>query len=330
MALREISLSLSFSLFFLSFFHFFHPLHAWTIDEIIFDRNDSYVCHKRTFIDVLESVLLTHPIQLKLTNFFSYNRFITFHPNVFYAYEHSLVLRKGIFPDFNTADYPGKVPTLTNNDTYWVYIHSYEESLNADIVVEYSLANIENLRLGGVDISRYVYAPCLPFLTYFHQQKLRFKKVITSFHHMQNDIFGRRRKFLNGCKNRGLLIENLHFNSYTEEKLLLENSQIMVNIHQSPYHHTLEELRILPAMQLGVVVVSEWVPLSEVIPFSPYIIFCKYEELIDTVVEVTQNYDVYFDKFYGHNSKLPQIFNQMRKNLHFSLIKRLDLLTHKN
>jgi hypothetical protein len=65
----------------------------------------------------------------------------------------------------------------------------------------------------------------------------------------------------------------------------------MLNIHQTPHHHTFEELRVLPALQNGVIVLAEESPLKELIPYHECIIWVSYDTILDVARDVLSRYD---------------------------------------
>jgi hypothetical protein len=90
-----------------------------------------------------------------------------------------------------------------------------------------------------------------------------------------------------------------------------KNSKVLVNVHQTDHHHTFEELRVLPALLNGVIVVSEDVPLKEKIPYSDYIVWASYDNIAQTVKDVSNNYEYYFNKIFT-NSKLMECIKKMQ------------------
>jgi hypothetical protein len=122
----------------------------------------------------------------------------------------------------------------------------------------------------------------------------------------------------------GSEIANMNFDSLPSFMSNLDRIKILVNVHQTEHHHTLEELRVLPALLRGVVVVSEWIPLHHLLPFKDYIIFERYEMLAEKVIEVKNNYESYRDKFFGPHSKLNETINRMKKSA-FENLERLVL-----
>jgi hypothetical protein len=62
-------------------------------------------------------------------------------------------------------------------------------------------------------------------------------------------------------------------------------------------YSTLEELRVLPALMTGILVISEDSPYKEHIPFSKHIIWSSYDDIVDTVNNVLENYDFFREKY---------------------------------
>jgi hypothetical protein len=85
----------------------------------------------------------------------------------------------------------------------------------------------------------------------------------------------------------------------------------------------MEELRLLPALLRGLVIVSEETPLIQHIPFSDFIIWSSVEDLPAKVADAITNYDSYFKKFFGPKSTLPCILLQMRQSAYNRLEKRV-------
>lgn len=194
---------------------------------------------------------------------------------------------------------------------YLVRIDKYDYLNSLDMVIEYSLPNIENIKTSD-KFNDYLFkvfyvAPML-YQPNFYGVKT---DIITLFDHNGN---ARRSNILNELKNAG--IENKTItNCFSHECLLntYHKTKIMVNIHQTDHHHTFEELRVLPALLNGVIVISEDVPLKEMIPYNEYIIWSSYEDIPSKTLEVMGNYTYYFDKLFT-NSDIGLILDKLKTN----------------
>ena len=99
----------------------------------------------------------------------------------------------------------------------------------------------------------------------------------------------------------------------------------MINIHQTEDNDTFEELRVLPALECGIITICEKSPLSESVPYHDYIIWSSYDDIIQKTIEVLNNYDYYHDlifvkekiyKFYEfHNINYLKLSNNIKQNL---------------
>jgi hypothetical protein len=135
--------------------------------------------------------------------------------------------------------------------------------------------------------------------------------IITLFDQNGN---ARRSNILNELKNIG--VDNkMITNCFSHECLLntYDKTKIMVNVHQTDHHHTFEELRVLPALLNGVIVISENVPLKEMIPYNEYIIWSSYEDIPSKTLEVMTNYSYYFDKLFT-NGDIGLMLDKIKTN----------------
>ena len=87
----------------------------------------------------------------------------------------------------------------------------------------------------------------------------------------------------------------------------------MINIHQTEHHHTFEELRVLPALLNGIIVICEDSPLKESIIYGKFVIWSNYDNVIETIKDVENNYDYYFDKIFN-NTEFDKTIEIMKYN----------------
>jgi hypothetical protein len=125
----------------------------------------------------------------------------------------------------------------------------------------------------------------------------------------------RRRNLLNEIKNKNISHSNVNncFESKELENLYL-NTKILINIHQTDHHHTFEELRVLPALLCGVIVICEDSPLKEEIPYNKYIIWANYENILNKTIEVSENYNFYYSKIFENNDDTISILHKTNYN----------------
>ena len=119
---------------------------------------------------------------------------------------------------------------------------------------------------------------------------------------------------------------NTCFDKNKLQELYLK-TKILVNIHQTDHHHTLEELRILPALQCGVLVICEKTPINENkllnVEYDDYIIWATYDGIVQKTIEVMENYEKYFHDIFLKPKKvnLYDLDAQNYRNLEMTLSK---------
>lgn len=213
-------------------------------------------------------------------------------------YEHTLVKQGG--RDAEGA-VKGKV-MASDGSLYLVRIAKFDHYLSMDGVIEYSIPNLENIRQAGgyekyLDKCFYI-SPLLYPVELAVLKNIRSKGVITTFN---NENEPRRKIFLNHARSSGLAISN-EKNRFDHTSIgeLYGDTRILVNIRQTEHHHTFEELRVLPALLCGCLVISEDIPLRELIPYKDFIIWADMESIVDVILEVESNYTYYFDKIFSN------------------------------
>jgi len=198
---------------------------------------------------------------------------------------------------------------------YLVRIDKYDYLNSLDLVLEYSLSNYFNiLKSEKFDnfIKKVIYVSPLIYDINFDCE---FKQNTISIFSLNNN--DRRLKIFNELSNLDIKYKNID-NIFCKNEILnlYKTSKILVNVHQTDHHHTFEELRVLPALLNGVIIISEKSALSDYIPYNKYIIWCNYEELKSKVNEVYNNYDYYYNKIFK-DGKLNSILENMKIcNLH--------------
>ena len=180
-----------------------------------------------------------------------------------------------------------------------------------DCVIEYSLANIYNISTNERfnDYLKKVTYLSAAYYDINFQNNLK-TDIITMFIDSSNI---RRNNVLSNLANLNIPITKVQnrFDSNNLNKTY-KKSKILINVHQTDHHHTLEELRILPALMTGVLIVSEKVPLTEVIPYSDYIVWSKYDNIAQTTLDVMNNYEQYYNKIFVEG-RLTSILQDMIK-----------------
>jgi hypothetical protein len=186
---------------------------------------------------------------------------------------------------------------ITTN--YLVRIENYNYLKNLDIVIDYSRPNFINIHKSGeyetFAKKLFLIAPLLYDVKKGLAKTQRHLEVITLF---GNPNEPRRKSFLNNLELNGINYKNIN-NHFSDIDLLYRNTKILINIRQTDHHDTLEELRVLPALRCGTIVISEIAPLKEATGYSRFILWSNLEDLPNLVKEVLKNYDSYHQKIFS-------------------------------
>ncbi|QPC94071.1 hypothetical protein [Mesorhizobium sp. INR15] len=217
---------------------------------------------------------------------------------VFLQDEHNLVLPGGRgIPRKCKA---GRIPSMFDNgENYLVRVVNERQYKSADVVIEYNMPNIVNIRTNKIfrpAIERkIVYGPAIPFE--YSNGTARTIDVMTNIINTQEP---RRASLVESLERRIPGYRNIQ-GIYDLDALrsTYQNAKIVVNAHQTWHHHSIEEFRVLPALSQGCVVVSEDVPLRETIPYHKHVIWCRYEDIAEVTADVLANYESVFDRIHG-------------------------------
>lgn len=257
-------------------------------------------------INVIKKILHNNPdwnINISLCNnnydFLNDNKTIKININ----WEHTII-KKGAIRGVCQETPSGKLID-NNNETYLVRIYRFEDLNNADIIIDYSNPNIYNVKNCEMYTSfsnKHIYISSSIYDSYFIKEN-RNIHLLTTFIDCENP---KRKALLGYIKRHHINHTNIN-NCFEKKDLqnLYKNTKVLINIHQTFYHHTFEELRVLPALQCGVIVICENSPLNELIPYNDYIIWSSYDKILEKAQEVLNNYDHY------HNL----IFNKEKRNI---------------
>lgn len=88
---------------------------------------------------------------------------------------------------------------------------------------------------------------------------------------------------------------------YTNEEWfdVYKKSKILFNARRTDEFLTFEELRVLPALQNGMIVICEHSWFDESIPFYDMIIWSKYSDFDEKIKDALSNYDHYMSKIFS-------------------------------
>lgn len=231
-----------------------------------------------------------------------------------FNYEHTLVAQGGRSIE---GAFPGKIP-YKGNECYLLRIDRYPTLDRGDIIIDYSIPNIHNVYISGLTsfAKKMVYiAPCCFEL--YHTPFNRSIDVLTTFINREQP---RREALIQTLEHHTIPHVNRN-NCFDKEllKALYKDTKILINIHQTDHHHTFEELRVLPALECGVIVISEVSALQEMVPYHEYVIWETYDGIVDRVKDILLHYDEYYNRIYNEPKSI------RLDSLHEENIKRLRL-----
>lgn len=208
------------------------------------------------------------------------------------------------------------------NEKYLIRLDNYSILNTKHIIIDYSIPNMIHLSESDIFkdyskkmiyISSIIYNPCTFFISSYNRNI----SCLTTF---MNTHEPRRRNLLDIA---GSKITNINYRfSYSDIQKLYTNTKVMINIHQTDHHHTFEELRVLPAICCGVIVICERSPLTENLPYNEFIIWCDYENIMEKLDEVLKNYNEYYNNIYG-NDKLNQVLFKMEDDNYNNLQNKI-------
>jgi len=229
---------------------------------------------------------------------------------VMFQLEHTLVKPGG--RDSQHASAGSVAQPNSAGEYYLVRIDNQAALSAADVIVEYSQPNVENIVRAGIHAAYVSKMICLAPLLYAPSfgQSSRQNEAISTFADLRQQ---RRASLLQKARREGVPLRNVR-GVYDGEALraLYQNTKLLINVHQTDHHHTFEELRVLPALLCGVIVVSETVPLRQQIPYQRFIVWADYGELVATTRQILADYDDHWRRIFCDPS-LIETLEQMRQ-----------------
>ena len=261
---------------------------------------------------------------------FSVNSPLSFYIN----YEHTLVKQGG--RDSNGSKIGGINVIDNSSEKYLIRLDNYHKWFESDIIIDYSIPNIINVAsINDYEklSKKHLYIPALLYDSKFMFST--FDRNINTLTTFINTNEPRRASFLELMKNGHLNINNC----FEGEKLreLYSQTKIVINIHQTDHHHTVEELRILPALLCGTIIVCEDSPLKENIPYKDFIVWEKFDAIIEKSCSILNDYNTFYSSFFSKNrcNELSEIVKIMKSktlvdlNCKINLCLDLDKLSKK-
>lgn len=194
-------------------------------------------------------------------------------------YEHAIVRKE--YPN-QVNETQGHLLNCKESAEYKVRLIGKERYYqNAELIIEYSKPNIKavkNSDLCHIYENKVIYIAPTYLEPKTNWNSLDANQIIATM--FGNPDSGRRKLFLEKLNVANVGSINLMGN-YSDFESLLNRVALLINVHQSEFHNTLEELRILPALACGSGVVSEDSPFLDELPYKKFIEFGTQEQIIE-------------------------------------------------
>ncbi len=242
--------------------------------------------------------------------------------------EHTLVLPGGR----GSGRAPvGSIQSIREDgESYLVRLQGHDRVIyNSRAIVDYSQSNIENVLNSPVD---FLYRDKSIYISpAMGEKKLVVNgasaRDVGAAYVIMNlgGINDRRHEILNVFTNQtGVPVVNLT-NLANSSDSRLNRAGILINLHQTEHHHTLEELRILPAMLNGMLVISEPSPLLDHVSYSDLIYFAEPQDLGSTFLAIRSNFRIEWEARYG-GGKLDELKRELNSHNDAGFNRLLDIL----
>jgi hypothetical protein len=210
----------------------------------------------------------------------------------------------------------GQIRILGRSENYLIRIANFQTLRSADVVIDYSQINQFNISKGIELAAYYSKSFCISPALYsleedsFSLSRKRDINVVTMF---GNPGVPRRRQFLDSLALAGVNYQNIN-NIFENTDRLYRNIKILINIRQTDDHDTLEELRVLPALRCGVIVISEHAPFAQLTRYSNYIVWGKLHELPAIALDVQKNYSQWHTRIFENPGFIRRMNRISRRN----------------
>jgi hypothetical protein len=213
--------------------------------------------------------------------------------------EHTLVLPGG---RDSVGAAPGAVTAQDGITNYLVRLDGAIEPIAAsDGIIEYSNPNIVNVGTSSLSwIYRDKVQYIAPLIVGVSQRKVP-RTPFTAITLFSEPLSPRRELIVRELRDKGIQVRNI-VGVWDDYEDLYDSTTLLINIHQTEHHHTLEELRVLPALLRKVIVVSEHAPLIQSVPYSNYIKFAEYQDISALVQAIACNPNHFWEDLFGSRS----------------------------
>lgn len=170
---------------------------------------------------------------------------------------------------------------------------------NASAVVDYSALNVEKVRkspsLRTISSKFHVISPLLGPCS--RELRPREEVIVATMYGSPNR--GRRGRIATTLAKAG--IEVLNVQNFENYETAFQDIAILLNFRQVEHFSTPEELRILPALLQGVVVIMEDTSFARQSLCAEFLVFADERSLSATIKEVQSNYSTYWNQIFEND-----------------------------
>lgn len=227
--------------------------------------------------------------------------------NIFLQIEHTLL--KPVLHNSAYA-FSGKLRIPNQEKFYLVRVDNFDRLSQADLVIDYSRINLFNIRSSSNLLAYSQKTFCISPAIYPLKLSSKGRSgVITLF---GNIHVPRRKLFLEDLRAHQIQSDNISGVYFGVEKVY-EKAKIVINIRQSDAYDTLEELRVLPALRCGAIVICEIAPYVEKTAYSQFVIWGSIEEIPALIIDVEKNYEAVHRRIFGDGSENSRFVKRMKR-----------------
>ena len=227
--------------------------------------------------------------------------------NILLQIEHTL-FKPG--SQVSSGGIPGNLVVPQSTEKYLIRIADLEKLNTANIIFDYSRINLFNIQSSPLLKDFLKKSFCIsPALYPLFTQRNGRSGIITLF---GNPEASRRKIFLESLDGNGVKTKNIR-GVYFGVDEIYRTTKIVINIRQTDGHDTLEELRVLPALRSGAIVVSETAPYVEKTAYAKFVIWGSLDELPGLVDYVEKNYDAVYAQIFGDGSENSSFMKRMKR-----------------
>lgn len=229
--------------------------------------------------------------------------------NVHFLTEPTLVLPQGVQEFW----YISETPSIYNSSQMYIgqLIDRNLYKFFDVVVINHADNGLNDIRF----INKVTYVPSFPpkhLHQHQHHQQQPTGKLIVVFYHLL--LPNRIRTLVAEMRAQNLdviAINASEINTVHNLTRILDDTKVLLNIHQSDYNHMFDDQFVLPALLRNVLVISEISVNEASVPYKMYVTWCKIHEMVAMTNNMINNYQTEYTKVHGLDSKKGQLLANM-------------------